>query len=165
MAFTLDDPESTLPFTRRLARDNNWKLCFALRAVREYRRFVFLAMRAGHVVVPSEAVDQAWHLHLLYTRSYWDDLCGDVLGKPLHHGPTRGNEFEKHSSLYQQTLDSYQRLFGEPPPTDVWPDAVDRFAGSATGVHVYRSEYWLIPRPRLWWRWIKQSASLSEESR
>ncbi|MEK6230809.1 MAG: hypothetical protein N2A42_03075 [Luteolibacter sp.] len=33
----------------------------------EYKRFVALAMLAGHPVTPSEEVDQAWHLHLVYT--------------------------------------------------------------------------------------------------
>jgi hypothetical protein len=42
----------------------------------EYRRFLFLAMEAGHPVSPSRAVDLAWHQHLLDTRSYWQLLAG-----------------------------------------------------------------------------------------
>ncbi|XAL98656.1 hypothetical protein OT109_13835 [Phycisphaeraceae bacterium D3-23] len=155
MAFELDDPESPMPFTKRLARDNRWPLAYAIRVVREYRRFVFLAMRAGHTVVPSEQVDQAWHLHLLYTRSYWDGLCADVLGRPLHHGPTRGGEQHKHETLYQQTLDSYARLFDEPPPGDIWPDVHERFRVAHTGTHVYTGDYWLMPRPGVWWRRLR----------
>ncbi len=41
----------------------------------EYRRFAFLAATAGHPVTPSDAVDQAWHLHLTYSRDYWDRFC------------------------------------------------------------------------------------------
>lgn len=161
ISFVLDDPDSPLPFTRRLARDHRWSVAYAVRVVREYRRFLYLAMKAGHMVVPSEAVDQAWHLHLLYTRSYWDDLCRDILGAPIHHGPTRGgpDELEKHTGGYQATLDSYERLFGEAPPIEIWPSVDERFAGAQTGVHVYTHDYWLVPRPRVWmralWRWCR----------
>jgi hypothetical protein len=36
-----------------------------------------------HIVTPSEQVDQVWHLHLTYTRSYWDEFCPNVLGQPF----------------------------------------------------------------------------------
>jgi hypothetical protein len=81
------DPQDALTFTRRLARENNWSPDFSRRVVDEYRRFLFLALRAGHPVTPSDEIDQAWHLHLVYTRSYWEELCRDILGRPLHHGP------------------------------------------------------------------------------
>ncbi|MEM6796628.1 MAG: TIGR04222 domain-containing membrane protein, partial [Acidobacteriota bacterium] len=111
--FPLDDAASSLPFTRRLARENLWSLGYALRVTKEYRRFLFLAMRAGHTVTPSEEVDQAWHLHRIYTRSDWDELCGEVLGRPLHHGPTRGGSEEqnRYHDLYSRTLESYEKWF------------------------------------------------------
>ena len=37
----------------------------------------------GRHIGPSDEVDQAWHLHLVYTRSYWGEFCPNVLGKPL----------------------------------------------------------------------------------
>jgi hypothetical protein len=67
-AYEPDDPRAAVPFSARLARDNGWSEEFAERVVAEYRRFAFLAVAAGHPVSPSDAVDQAWHLHLLYTR-------------------------------------------------------------------------------------------------
>ena len=66
-AFGLDVPGAPDPFSRRLARENGWPTAYAERVVREYRRFVVLAVSAGHAVTPSEQVDQAWHLHLLYS--------------------------------------------------------------------------------------------------
>jgi hypothetical protein len=45
-----------------LARDNGWPREFTRRVVEEYKRFMFLTTVADHVVSPSEAVDQAWHL-------------------------------------------------------------------------------------------------------
>ena len=87
--YSPDDLESAFTFTQRLARDNGWELKYARRVVEEYKRFMLLAVAAGHPVTPSEQIDQAWHLHLIYTRSYWDDFCGQVLGTPIHHGPTK----------------------------------------------------------------------------
>ena len=90
----LDDPAAPLPFSLRLAKENTWSLGFVRRAVEEYRRFAFLAVAAGHPVSPSDAVDQVWHLHLLYTHDYWGEFCPNVLRTPLHHGPTRGGAKE-----------------------------------------------------------------------
>lgn len=71
--------DAALSFEARLARENGWSAAHADAVMDEYRRFLFLAMTAGHRAVPSEAVDQAWHLHLTYSRDYWDRLCGEML--------------------------------------------------------------------------------------
>jgi len=150
----LDDPGASLCFSLRLARDNHWPQGFADRVIGEYRRFVFLAMVAGHPVTPSDQVDQAWHLHLLYTRDYWGPFT-DRLPRPLHHGPTLGGAAEgrKFSDWYSKTLHSYWRLFGEHPPIGVWPPAVTRFGRDMCWLRVNSGDYWLIPRPgRIWQR-------------
>jgi len=92
----------------------------------EYRRFLFLAIAAGHPVSPSKAVDQAWHQHLLDTRNYWQEFCPRVLGRPLHHTPSRGGEEERQrlGECYRRTLASYRAFFGEAPPADLWPAAL-----------------------------------------
>lgn len=157
-AFPMDEPGAVLPFTSRLAREQGWTHAFAARVVVEYKRFLVLAMEAGHPVTPPEAVDQVWHLHLIYTRSYWQQLCGGVLGKELHHGPTLGGnaEEEKFRDWYLATLGSYRRIFGEPPPAAIWPDHSTRFAHAGAGRWVDTARYWLLPRPG-WtrWRWWK----------
>lgn len=128
-AFNLDDIEAGLKFSDRLARENAWSETFTHRVIHEYKRFLFLCAEAGHAVTPSDAVDQVWHLHLCYTDSYWNDLCRKTLGFPLHHGPTKGGmvEREKFSTWYQKTLDSYENLFEERPPEDIWPQPKVRF--------------------------------------
>jgi uncharacterized protein (TIGR04222 family) len=148
-AFPLDDPGSELTFTSRLARENGWGLPYTRRVVAEYRRFLFLAMAAGHPVTPSDPVDQAWHLHLAYTLSYWDDLCRDLLGRPLHHGPSRGGaqEAAKFLDWYGRTLDSYRRLFGADPPADVWPPAAGNLGREPHFVRVNATTHWIVPRP------------------
>lgn len=128
-AFVVGPTDAALPFESRLARENGWTRAYADRVMREYRRFLLLTQVAGHAVTPSEQVDAAWHLHMCYTRSYWDDLCGRVLDKPLHHDPTQGGDAEqiKFVDWYEQTLASYERVFDEPPPRDIWPEARKRF--------------------------------------
>jgi len=53
-------------------------------------------------VTPSDTVDQAWHLHLIYTGHYWEELCGKVLGLQLHHEPSAGGAVE--GGKYEQTI-------------------------------------------------------------
>lgn len=125
---SIDDNGSALKFSDRLARENNWTKSFAKNAVEEYKKFVFLAKHAGHPVSPSAEVDEAWHLHMIYTRSYWDDMCASIDFK-LHHGPTKGGneESKKFVNWYEQTLVSYRKYFGEPPVSH-WPSSEIRFA-------------------------------------
>lgn len=128
--FRVDAAGAALPFLVRLAREQHgWTLSDAQAAWFEYLRFLYLARRAGHAVTPSNEVDAVWHLHLVYTRSYWDDLCPNVLGAPLHHGPTLGGaaEDQRYRDQYEATLASYSRIFGEPPPKRFWPPAGTRF--------------------------------------
>jgi hypothetical protein len=93
-AFSFNDPDSAFTFADRLSKENGWTPHYTTRALEEYKRFLFLAVEAGHPVSPSDAVDQAWHLHLTYTQSYWKELCGEVLKKSLHHHPTKGGAGE-----------------------------------------------------------------------
>ena len=92
--FSLDEPGAPYSFSARLARENRWSVGYARRVIEEYKRFALLAVASEHQVTPSEQVDQAWHLHLTYTESYWERFCGGVLGRPLHHQPTRGGDGE-----------------------------------------------------------------------
>jgi len=148
IGFKFDDPGTRLTFARRLARENGWATGFAERIVEEYRRFLFLSQTAGHPVTPSDDVDQAWHLHLVYTRSYWEDLCDHVLGNPLHHGPTRGGRREdgKFADWYERTLASYRTWFGEEPPADIWPASAQRFGKAASFRRVSTQDFWLLPK-------------------
>lgn len=149
-ALTIDPPGARLRFVDRLARQNGWDTAYAARVLAEYRRFIALAATAPHPVTPSDEVDQAWHLHLAYTRSYWDDLCGDLLGRPLHHGPTAGGDAEaaRYQQQYATTLEAYRAAFGEAAPADIWPPVDRRFASRF--VRVDRMRHWLLPkRPSL----------------
>jgi len=152
LAFELDEPQAALPFTSRLAREQGWTHAFAAQVIDEYKHFVALMVLAGHPVTPSEEVDQVWHLHLLYTQSYWHDLCCDLLGQDLHHGPTKGgtHESDKFHDWYSKTLQSYQRIFQKEPSPEIWPSPHQRFTHSGSRRWINCSKFWLLPRPKLW---------------
>ena len=124
--YCLDELGGTVTFAVKLACEQGWSVAKSERVLGEYRRFLFLAMAAGHPVSPSRPVDLAWHQHLLDTRSYWQEFCPRVLGQPLHHTPSRGSKEERQRmwERYRRTLASYRTFFGEAPPADLWPAAV-----------------------------------------
>ncbi len=102
IVFPLEHTGGAFTFLQRLCRENGWSKAFGQEAIHEYKRFLYLACGSPTPVTPSEQVDQVWHLHLVYTRSYWQDLCGETLGRQLHRGLTNGGEeeSEKPSSAY-----------------------------------------------------------------
>ncbi len=145
MNFPLGTTGGQYTFLNRLCRENGWSSSFALRAIREYKRFVYLAAISPIPVTPSPAVDQVWHLHLLYTRSYWEGLCQGVLGKPLHHGPTAGGNAEaaKFDNWYNATTSLYCAEFGAPPPSELWPA---RFNPVSRLRWIDGARFWVLPK-------------------
>jgi uncharacterized protein (TIGR04222 family) len=149
-AHPFEDPTVGLDFCTRLAREHGWTREEARAVIEEYRRFAFLAVVAGHEVTPSDHVDEVWHLHLTYTRDYWRTWCPEVLGCELHHGPTRGGaeNAARYRAQYAETLASYERVFGAPPPARWWPGTHERFRAPQRFQRVDRAQVWVIPRPR-----------------
>lgn len=147
-AFKLDQPNVSLPFSKRLATENHWSSNYTQRVIEEYKKFLFLAMVADHPVTPSNAIDQTWHLHLTYTHSYWDVLCAQVLQKSLHHHPTQGGRQQRTHfwDCYCKTLASYERFFGTRAPNDIWASPTVRFRQAGQFKRVNDQEYWLIPK-------------------
>lgn len=153
-------PEQAWTFEARLAKENGWGLDRALAVVGEYKKFLFLVLTSQHPVTPSEDVDAAWHLHLLYTRSYWDVLCAKIAQRPIHHVPTAGgsHDDDKYRRQYAETLERYTEVFGVVPPRDIWPSVAERFSSSRNARWVDASEYYLVPRP---WRWLTKRLFLA----
>ena len=120
-AFDIDGGPVQTSFADRLAEEQGWTPDFTERVIREYKRFVALAMISKTPVTPSLVVDEAWHLHLIYTRSYWERFM-PMLPRPLHHEPTKGGETEdtKHKDQFGSTLELYRQTFGEEAPNEIW---------------------------------------------
>ncbi|MCA3787519.1 TIGR04222 domain-containing membrane protein, partial [Burkholderia sp.] len=165
-AYSPDDPDAPLPYSRRLAEAEGWTHDHALAVIDEYKRFAFLAQAAGHPVTPSVAVDAAWHFHLQYTLEYWDVFCAGVLRARLHHMPGTGapDEAVVYAQRYRDTLDSYRRLFGSEPPASIWPrlanrpaDAGARQADEPAAVAPRRT--WRNRLPKLAWPAVAASVA------
>ncbi len=94
-SFQLDDLNANFTFSKRLARDNGWTFTFSKKVIAEYKKFIYLCCISENPITPSDAVDQAWHLHLTYTKSYWKDFCSNTLNREIHHNPTKGGDSEQ----------------------------------------------------------------------
>lgn len=105
----------------KLMAEQKWTGDYTARVLTEYRRFIHLAATMNHEVTPSLAVDEAWHMHLTFSRDYWEKLT-PLLPAPLHHEPGEGlpDDKVKYAEQYRRTLEDYQTTFGEAPPADIW---------------------------------------------
>lgn len=149
-----------LGFICRLARDKGWTQDFAEAAVMEYRRFCFLAVISPTPVTPSEEVDEVWHMHLTYTRDYWDIWCAQVLGRALHHDPTRGSPADQavFRQQYAATLALYELHFG-PPPELFWPATHRRFRFMPRFRTMDADRHFRLPKPSRLLSWIKKGTT------
>ncbi|MBY0359519.1 MAG: hypothetical protein K2W82_16060 [Candidatus Obscuribacterales bacterium] len=123
--FPFDNANAPYPFSRRLAKrqgHNQWTYEYTLEVIEEYRKFLFLLGAAEHMVTPPTSIDEAWHLHLIYTHSYWEVLCAKVFKRPMHHFPGDGGEDDqkKFAAVYERTLNYYEHFFGTSAPEHIW---------------------------------------------
>lgn len=144
--FSIDDDSSQLKFSERLERENlGWSRDYTLRVLEEYKRFIYLGCVSSISVTPSDEVDQAWHLHMIYTRQYWENFMS-ILPIKFHHGPTKGGskENERFDDQYSYTKQLYREEFLIEPPEDIWPPKEIRFAPNDFK-RVNLSNHWVIP--------------------
>ena len=115
------DP-STKAFANKIARKLEWTTRFTLRAIDEYKKFVYLGVISEVNVTPPRIIDQVWHEHLLFSRGY-REFCRDVLQRDFDHNPEllpSEEQTEVFHSQYDATLALYHREFGVIPPADFW---------------------------------------------
>lgn len=113
---------STKAFADKIARKLEWKHRFALRAIREYKKFIYLGAVSDFVVTPSKIIDQVWHEHLLFTKAY-RDFCTEVLGFSFDHNPElipMTDQTGSFNAQYLDTLELYKKEFDINPPADIW---------------------------------------------
>jgi len=156
--FQIDEPGTKLTFAKRLSRENGWSLDYTNRVILEYKKFIFLCAISSTGITPSDPVDQAWHLHLTYTNSYWNKMCKGLLNKEIHHNPTKGGkkENEKFNIFYDSTREMYKSYFNEDQPTDIWHNNEKRF----TDINFQRvnlSDFWLFKKPKMFIRFKTMS--------
>lgn len=120
--FSLDAPDADFPFSKKLAKEENWSLDFTRKAIEEYKKFVYLCCILPNGASPSKIVDKVWHMHLIYTQNYWEEFCPAILKRALHHHPSKGgaNENHKHQHWFTDTLKGYKEIFQADAPMEIW---------------------------------------------
>ncbi len=86
------------------------------RAEAGYRQFLRLAAKYPDApIVPSEEVDEFWHMHILDTARYSAD-CERIFGYMIHHDPYSGldgaEDEARHFALAAASDDLAAREFG-----------------------------------------------------
>ncbi len=119
--FQIDDPNATFPFSLKLAKEYDWDLKFTAEAINEYKKYAFLSCILEHTS-PSPIVDKVWHVHLLYTKQYWQIWCKDILKRELHHNPANGGHTEQQElkDVFKMTKLKYTACFEVKPPKKYW---------------------------------------------
>ncbi len=130
---------------------HGWSLEFTQAVALEYRKYLVLCLEnPDFPVVPSNFVDDFWHLHILDTMKYQED-CDEFLGGFLHHFPyfgMRGVEDAENLTLaWFQTRAIYKVRFGDIPER-YWPIS-NRCPNCGRRCRSKRTEFFMDSRPRL----------------
>ncbi len=113
---------STLAFADKIARKHQWKKQFCVKAIDEYKKFIFLAVVSDFNVTPSKYIDVVWHEHLLFTKAY-RDFCTEIIEYNLDHYPElvpTDEQTETYKEQYLATIRSYIKEFAVLPPAAIW---------------------------------------------
>jgi predicted metal-dependent enzyme (double-stranded beta helix superfamily) len=118
----------------RYRRDFDVAPDVALLHEREIKRYLALAaLFPDQPLGMAGKVDDLWHTFIIFTREY-QRFCWSVCGHYIHHRPTPATEPKELSrASYQFFHDVYGRVFGEPPPTEVWPSIAMPCSGGPSG--------------------------------
>lgn len=113
---------ATKAFAAKIAAKRGWKQDFALRAVEEYKKFIYLGMISNSPVTPSKVIDDVWHQHLQFTEGY-REFCDNVINYQFDHNPELISVDEQTTVFGNQYLDTlalYESEFNVKPPEDIW---------------------------------------------
>jgi len=116
-------------FFEKLIKENKWSRSLCRSAIKEYKKFIYLAAISDNRVCPPKIVDKVWHMHLTYTANYWDKFCKGILKKKIHHNPSESSSQAKSKDVedFEKTKDLYRLEFGHNPPDSVWNRTKGRF--------------------------------------
>ncbi|MEM7618019.1 MAG: hypothetical protein AAF244_01415 [Pseudomonadota bacterium] len=92
------------PIKFKLMKEEGWSLEQVDEIEPLYKGYLFLHIALPHLVhVPTEAIDEMWHTHILDTQKYMKD-CLECFGYYLHHYPYLGINGEED---YQDLQDKF----------------------------------------------------------
>jgi len=150
-------------FSDHLVVENGWTSSFAKRAIREYKKFIYLCAVSDRNLVPSDIVEQVWRLHLTDTRHYWGTFC-KIIGKQIHHNPVGENNSENDKSIanYKYTKTLYKEEFRRFPKPEIWPASTDPLSLSPKMERVDLGKFLVLQKPtRALWRSVGRFAGVA----
>lgn len=130
---------STKAFAAKIAKKHGWPNRMTLKAVTEYKKFVYLGVISDFHVTPSKIIDVVWHEHLLFTKAY-REFCADVIEYEFDHHPelmAMEDQTGRFNAQYSDTLELYEAEFGIAPPEAIW--SVPKFDTEKTTAEGYQS--------------------------
>lgn len=113
---------SSKAFVAKIASKHGWSNAFALEAVSEYKKFVYLGVVSNFQVTPSKIIDVVWHEHILFTSAY-RKFCNEVIHYQFEHNPElvpMADETGRFNAQYLDTIKFYKSEFGYRPPSAIW---------------------------------------------
>jgi hypothetical protein len=113
---------SVKAFAGKIAKKHGWKNDFAIRALSEYKKFIYLGLVSDFQVTPSKIIDVVWHEHLLFSKAY-RDFCAEIIEQAFDHHPElipMADQTGRFSAQYLDTVELYKTEFGIEPPADIW---------------------------------------------
>jgi hypothetical protein len=113
---------STKAFADKISRKHACSKRYALKAVNEYKKFIYLAVISDFHVTPSQAIDKVWHEHILFTQAY-RTFCDEIIEYNLNHHPELlplEEQTARYHAQYLDTLNLYVQEFGILPTDNVW---------------------------------------------
>lgn len=74
-------------FAHKIARKHGWKTSFALRALNEYKKFIFLGLVSDFHVTPSKIIDVVFSMNIFFFSKAYREFCEQVIQQPFDHFP------------------------------------------------------------------------------
>jgi len=131
---------STRAFADKIARKTGWSNKFALAAIAEYKKFVYLGVVSDFAATPSKVIDKVWHQHILFSKAY-REFCTNVICYDFDHSPElipMTDQTGTFNAQYIDTINLYKTEFRIDPPESIW--SIPKFDKDLVPVHAYESK-------------------------
>ncbi len=103
-------------FRRLVEAETGWPEEKVGEVMAEYRKFLFLALRAGHAVLPPPMINRVWTLHVDNAVNYWEALGELITERPV----ASVGGVPEETGAFERTLASYHRIFEREAPAEIW---------------------------------------------
>ncbi len=131
---------STRAFANKVARKTGWTNQFSLKAISEYKKFVYLGVISDFNATPSKVIDKVWHEHLLFSKAY-REFCTDIIHYDFDHNPElvpMADQTGTFNAQYLDTIQLYKTEFSVDPPSAIW--SVPKFDKATAPALGYESQ-------------------------